>query len=64
MLIIVKWLLGVIAVLLVLFAILFLVGVFIPPFYMPYCMLPVIMILVGVGLLFLALGISSSSKKD
>ena len=61
---IVKWLLGVISVLVILYAILLLVGVFNSPFYMPYCMFPVILILAGVGILFLALGISSSSEKD
>ena len=61
---IVKWLLVAIGILLILYAILLLVGVFTPPFYMPYCMFPVIMILVGVGVLFFSLGISSSSAKD
>ena len=49
---------------LVVVAILLLVGVFSAPFYMPFCMLPVILILAGVGILFLTLGISSSSEKD
>jgi hypothetical protein len=61
---IVKWLLGAISILLILYAILLLVGVFTPPVYMPYCMFPVILILVGVGILFLSLGISSSSEKE
>ncbi|MEJ2738902.1 MAG: hypothetical protein P8105_03545 [Dehalococcoidia bacterium] len=61
---IVKWLLGAISILLILYAILLLIGVFNPPFYLPYCMLPVILILAGVGILFLTLGISSSSEKD
>jgi hypothetical protein len=60
---IVKWLFGVISILLILYAILLLVGVFTPPVYMPFCMFPVILILVGVGILFLALGISSPSEK-
>ena len=60
----IKWLLVVVSILLILYAILLLVGVFTPPFYMPYCMLPVIIILAGVGILFLALGISSSGRKD
>jgi hypothetical protein len=61
---IVKWLFGVISIILIVYAILLLVGVFDPPFYMPYYMLPVIIILAGVGVLFLSLGISSSSGKD
>jgi hypothetical protein len=61
---IVKWVLGIISILFILYAILLLVGVFTPPFYLPYCMFPVIMILVGVGVLFFSLGISSSNEKD
>jgi hypothetical protein len=59
---IVKWFLVAISILLILYAILLLVGVFTPPFYLPYCMLPVIIILVGVGILFLSLGFFTSSS--
>ena len=64
MLNIVKWLFITIGGLVIIYAILLFAGVFIAPVDLPNYMFPIILIIVGIGVLLLSFGFFSSGKKD
>jgi hypothetical protein len=61
---IVKWLLVVIGGLIILYAILLFAGVLMAPVYLSFGLFPVIILLAGIGIVFLSLGFFSANKKD